>query len=244
VLCCFSLSSSKKRKRKLSQPHNNTHNTHLDNACNAFTTLKHNDSTRNTQLLSALPKEDLFHKFNSVSSANELSCNSNVYIKQCQQTLSSLMDNDGNELTNSNVNVDNRLDISLYVISTNKMPAQPQHKQRSSFHRSQKSLFSNTSSTFSCFKSTAEMSNQSVEGNKARLSSCDNRIRSSNKALGEKIEKKVKEINGIKDKINEITNMVRQYEDETQNIITTIEKEEKDAQVFIYMLNFLLNKQH
>jgi hypothetical protein len=56
--------------------------------------------------------------------------------------------------------------------------------------------------------------------------------------------KKIKEINGIKDKINEVANMVMQYEEETHKIIRTIEKEENDAQILIYMLNYLLNKQH
>ena len=310
VLCCFSMSSNKKRKRrKLSQPHMNTSTPEGLNK-NAFTSRNHNTNSRNTQLTN-LPKEDLLHKFNSVRSSNELiitkqSDNSDtlhtmkyssnnegrviskdnsdtndmssvylvndnkqsgdVYIKECQQTLSSLMD-EGNELTSSkvisNLNAssmikDNRLDISSYVISTNKMPSQ-QLKQHSSFHKSQKSLFSiMSSSSYSCFKQvqfelTAETSNKSIEGrktvpehNKVRCTSCSNKLQSGQhgKGLGYKLAKKIKEINGIKDKINEITNTVMQYEEETQNIIRTIEKEENDAQILIYMLNFLLNKQH
>lgn len=300
VLCCFSMSSSKKRKRRKGSQQRegvvlcegvNKH------AFTTTTTVKRNNNnnttTRNaTQLLGLLPKEDLVHKFNSVSDLNELivtkqSDNSNtlrtmkynsgndscgVYVKECQQTLSSLMDNDGNELassqvmiSNTNTNVssivkDNRLDISSYVISTNKMPSQQQqqqqqHKQCPSFH---KSLFSNMSSSSSSFKqvqfeSTAETSNQSIEGrktmheyHKGRLSSCDSIIRNGqrDKRLAYQIVKKIKEINGIKDKINEVANMVMQYEEETHKIIRTIEKEENDAQILIYMLNYLLNKQH
>jgi hypothetical protein len=176
------------------------------------------------------------------------------------------MDNDGNELTSSkvvsdiNVSViikDNRADISSHVISTNKMPSL-QRKQHSSFHKSQRSLFSNMSLSLSSFKqvqfeSTAETSNQSIEGrktmheyHKGRLSSCDSIIRNGqrDKRLAYQIVKKIKEINGIKDKINEVANIVMQYEEETHKIIRTIEKEENDAQILIYMLNYLLNKQH
>ena len=298
VLCCFAMSSSKKRKRrKGSQQRNGVALCEgvNKNAFTTTTTVKHNkdSNTRNITQLLELPKEDLVHKFNSVSDLNELivtkqsdnsdtlrtmkcgdSNNMNdscgVYVKECQHTLSSLMDNDGNELTSSkvmmsnvNVNVssivkDNRLDISSYVISTNKMPSQQQQQQRkqcSSFHKSHKSLFSNMSSSLSSsFKqSTAETSNQSVEGrktmhehHKGRLSSCDSKLRSGqhNKGLTYQIAVKIKEINGIKDKINEVANMVMQYEEETNKIIRTIEKEENDAEILIYMLNFLLNKQY
>ena len=76
------------------------------------------------------------------------------------------MDNDCNELTSSKVmmsntysNVsfiikDNRLDISSYVISTNKIPSQQQqqqHKQCSLFHIS---LFSNMLSLLSSLSSS------------------------------------------------------------------------------------------
>lgn len=285
VLCCFSTSSAKKRKRrKLSQPHMSTPQTETANT-NALTTTKRKESTRNSQLPD-LPKEDLFHKFNSARSSNEFTVakqkamtsdetkrsynsenrhtnddkrvvskdghsnsnnvssvylvndkhnsnsNTNAYSKQCQHTLSSLMD-DGNELTSSqvlsNLNAsssikDNRLDISAHVISAQKMPAQ--HKQ-SSFRK----------------HAAIESKKTLQDHNKARFASCDNQLTGGHvKGLRHKIAKKIKEIDGIKDKISEIADIVVEYEDKTQKIIRRIEKEENDAQILVYMLNYLLNE--
>lgn len=209
---------------------------------------------------------------NDISRSVELINDKNdkhLYKNAIQQTISSLLD-DGNELTSSkgvsNLNVssvikDNRLEISSHVISTNKMPCQYKY---SSFHKSHRSMFSNASSlSNSCFKlaqfeSTAadfEISNESIEGrktiqdnnnnNKKHFASCYHNNKQKNgicKGLDYQIAKKNKEIKNIKDKINEISDIVLEYEEETQKIIRKIEKEKHEAQILRYMLNFLLNK--
>ena len=46
------------------------------------------------------------------------------------------------------------------------------------------------------------------------------------KGFAYQIVKKIKEINGIKDKINEVSNITLQYEKKTYKIIKTIEKKQ------------------